>query len=75
MSTLVERLLGVPPWAVILVVGALVLAEDALFVGFVLPGETAAVHPTFLAFNAAGGVSWVSPWSSWATSPESRTPA
>lgn len=43
MSTLVERLLGVPPWAVILVVGALVFAEDALFVGFVLPGETAAV--------------------------------
>jgi membrane protein DedA with SNARE-associated domain len=43
VSTLAERLLGVPPWAVILVVGALVFAEDALFVGFVLPGETAAV--------------------------------
>jgi membrane-associated protein len=43
MSGLVDRLLGVPGWAVLLVVGVLVFAEDALFVGFVLPGETVAV--------------------------------
>jgi membrane protein DedA with SNARE-associated domain len=39
----VERLLGVPGWLVLLVTGAVVFAEDALFVGFVLPGETIAV--------------------------------
>jgi membrane-associated protein len=43
VTGLVEHLLAVPGWAVLLVVGALVFAEDALFVGFVLPGETAAV--------------------------------
>ena len=43
MSGLVDRLLGVPAWVVLVVVGLLVFAEDALFVGFVLPGETAAV--------------------------------
>jgi membrane-associated protein len=43
MSGLVDRLLGVPGWAVLLVVGLVVFAEDALFVGFVLPGETVAV--------------------------------
>jgi len=43
MSGLVDRLLGVPGWAVLLVVGLIVFAEDALFIGFVLPGETAAV--------------------------------
>ena len=43
MSGLVDRLLGTPGWVVLLVVGLIVFAEDALFVGFVLPGETAAV--------------------------------
>lgn len=43
MSSLVERLLNVAPLWVYLVVGLLVFAEDALFVGFVIPGETAAV--------------------------------
>jgi membrane-associated protein len=43
MSSLVTRLLAVPGWAVLLVVGLVVFAEDALFVGFVLPGETLAV--------------------------------
>jgi membrane protein DedA with SNARE-associated domain len=43
MSGLVDRLLGTPGWAVLLIVGLIVFAEDALFVGFVLPGETAAV--------------------------------
>ncbi len=43
MSGLVEGLLGTPGWAVLLIVGLIVFAEDALFVGFVLPGETVAV--------------------------------
>ena len=43
MSGVMEHILTVPGWAVLVVVGLLVFAEDALFVGFVLPGETAAV--------------------------------
>ncbi|MHA3703099.1 DedA family protein [Jatrophihabitans sp. YIM 134969] len=43
MTGLVDKLLGVHGVVVYVVVGALVFAEDALFVGFVLPGETAAV--------------------------------
>src|SRR5882724_4767927 len=43
MSSLVERVLAVPGVLVYLLVGLLVFAEDALFIGFVLPGETAAV--------------------------------
>jgi len=43
MSSIVDRLLSVPGWVVLTVVGLLVFAEDALFVGFVLPGETAAI--------------------------------
>ena len=49
MTGLVERILGLPGWLVLLVAGLIVFAEDALFVGFVLPGETAA----FLAGAAA----------------------
>ncbi len=43
MNGLVAHLLTVPGWAVIGIVAAIVFAEDALFVGFVLPGETAAI--------------------------------
>ena len=43
MTALVDRILTVPAAVVYLLVGLLVFAEDALFVGFVLPGETAAV--------------------------------
>lgn len=43
MSGLVDHLLGTPGWAVLLIVGLVVFAEDALFVGFVLPGETVAI--------------------------------
>ncbi len=43
MSAFLDPLLNAPAWVVLLVVGAVVFAEDALFVGFVLPGETAAV--------------------------------
>jgi membrane protein DedA with SNARE-associated domain len=37
-------------WPAYLIVAALVFAEDALFVGFVVPGETAAVVGGFLAY-------------------------
>jgi membrane-associated protein len=43
VSGLVERLLTIPGWAVILLVGLIVFAEDAIFVGFILPGETVAI--------------------------------
>jgi membrane-associated protein len=43
VSALVDRILGLPGWLVLLVAGSVVLAEDALFVGFVLPGETVAL--------------------------------
>jgi membrane protein DedA with SNARE-associated domain len=40
---LVSTVLGAPPWLVYLTVALVVFAEDALFVGFVLPGETLAI--------------------------------
>jgi len=43
MSGLLDRLLSLPGGVVYLLVAGFVFAEDALFVGFVLPGETAAV--------------------------------
>jgi membrane protein DedA with SNARE-associated domain len=43
VSGLLEQVLGQPAWLVYLVVGLVVLAEDAIFVGFVIPGETAAI--------------------------------
>jgi len=43
MSAVVDRLLGLPGWLVLLVAGLVVLSEDAIFVGFVLPGETVAL--------------------------------
>ena len=43
MTSIVEHLLNVRGVLVYLLVGLLVLVEDALFVGFVIPGETAAV--------------------------------
>lgn len=43
MSGVMESVLTAPPVLIYLVVAALVFAEDALFVGFVIPGETAAV--------------------------------
>jgi membrane protein DedA with SNARE-associated domain len=49
VTGLVHRILGLPGWLVLVVAGLVVFAEDALFVGFVLPGETAA----FLAGAAA----------------------
>jgi membrane-associated protein len=43
LTSLLERLLHVPAPVVLLVVGSLVFVEDALFVGFVVPGETVAI--------------------------------
>jgi membrane-associated protein len=43
MSSLIEQILSVPGALVYVIVGLLVFAEDALFIGFVIPGETAAV--------------------------------
>jgi membrane-associated protein len=49
MTGLLDHLLNAPAWAVYVVVALVVFAEDALFVGFVIPGETAAVLGGFLA--------------------------
>lgn len=43
MTSVVDHLLNVHGVMVFLLVGLIVFAEDALFVGFVIPGETAAV--------------------------------
>ena len=43
MGGIVDKVLSIPAVWVYVVVGLLVFAEDAIFVGFVLPGETAAV--------------------------------
>jgi membrane protein DedA with SNARE-associated domain len=43
MSGFLEGLLGLSPIWIYLAVAALVFAEDAIFLGFVIPGETAAV--------------------------------
>jgi membrane-associated protein len=43
MNGILDRLLGLQGTVVYLIVGLLVFAEDALFFGFVLPGETAAI--------------------------------
>ena len=43
MSALLANILSAPAWSVAVVVGLVVFAEDALFLGFVIPGETAAI--------------------------------
>ena len=43
MTGLLDQLLAAGPWVVLAVVGLVVFVEDALFVGFVIPGETAAI--------------------------------
>jgi membrane protein DedA with SNARE-associated domain len=43
MASFVGAILGMPPLLAYALVFALVFAEDAIFVGFVIPGETAAV--------------------------------
>lgn len=43
MTHLLDGVLRLDPALILLVAGLLVFAEDAIFVGFVIPGETAAV--------------------------------
>jgi membrane-associated protein len=43
LTQFVDGILNVPPVLAYVVVACLVFAEDALFIGFILPGETAAV--------------------------------
>ena len=43
MTSLLHGILGLDPRLILVVTGLLVFAEDAIFVGFVIPGETAAV--------------------------------
>jgi membrane-associated protein len=43
VTGLVDRILGLPGWLVLLIAGLAVFTEDALFVGFVVPGETVAL--------------------------------
>lgn len=51
MGTVTSALSHLQGWPAYLIVAALVFAEDALFVGFVVPGETAAVVGGFLAYT------------------------
>jgi membrane protein DedA with SNARE-associated domain len=43
VSGLIDRLLGLPGYLVLLIAGLTVFAEDALALGFVIPGETVAL--------------------------------
>ncbi len=43
MSGLVHRLLDLPGWLVLVIAGLVVFAEDAIALGFVIPGETVAL--------------------------------
>ena len=43
MSSLLDGILGLDPMLILAVTGLLVFLEDAIFLGFVIPGETAAV--------------------------------
>jgi membrane-associated protein len=43
VTNLLDGILGLDPMLILAVTGLLVFAEDAVFIGFVIPGETAAV--------------------------------
>ncbi len=43
MSGFIDQILNAPTWAVLGLVALVVFVEDALFVGFLIPGETAAI--------------------------------
>jgi membrane protein DedA with SNARE-associated domain len=43
VSGVLDGVLNAPAWIVLGLVGLVVFAEDALFIGFVIPGETAAI--------------------------------
>ena len=64
MTGIVDSILSAPAWAVLGTVALVVFAEDALFVGFVLPGETVAILGGVAANR--GHVSLAAVRSSWA---------
>jgi len=43
MNAIIDQIMNAPTWAVLGLVALVVFVEDALFVGFVIPGETAAI--------------------------------
>lgn len=43
LQNITHEVLSAPTWLVLLVVGTIVFVEDAIFVGFVVPGETVAL--------------------------------
>lgn len=59
MHWIIDHVLGAPEWLVYLVVGLVVLVEDALFVGFVVPGETLAVIGGVTASLGHTSVGWM----------------
>jgi membrane protein DedA with SNARE-associated domain len=59
VSGLVDSLLGVPPGVAYLLIGVLVFAEAAIFVGFVLPGETAVILGGVLASAGRLSLAWL----------------
>ncbi len=59
MNALLLKVLDQPAWLVYVVTAALVFAEDALFVGFVLPGETAAILGGVSASLGHTSVAWM----------------
>jgi len=59
VSGLLDNVLTAPPALVYFVVIALVFAEDAVFVGFVVPGETAAVLGGVAASRGNVSVAWM----------------
>lgn len=59
MSGLVDSLLSVPPPVAYLLIGGLVFAEAAIFVGFVLPGETAVILGGVLASSGRLSLTWL----------------
>ena len=61
VNNLVNTVLGAPAWLVYLIIALVVFAEDALFVGFVLPGETLAVIGGVTASLGHTSLSWVLP--------------
>jgi membrane protein DedA with SNARE-associated domain len=60
MTGLINQILNAPTWTVLILVALLVFLEDALFVGFVIPGETAAMIGGVTA--SLGHAPWL-PWS------------
>jgi membrane-associated protein len=59
LGSIVDRVLVLNGLAIYLVVGAFVLAEDAIFVGFFVPGETVAILGGVAASRGHANVVWL----------------